>query len=317
MKGEVMGTDAGLTAEHPVKAKPKRRWLQFSLRTLLVLMLVCGCALGWLRHEVQRARAQREAAKPLEELGGDVVYNRVGGPVAYWLGQLLGEDLDFEPTMVSLDGTPVTDAGLTHLKGLPQLRTLILSHSKITDAGLKHLRGLTRLERLYLRDPQFTDAGLENLQGLTQLTVLDLSSTPVTDAGLMHLKGLPQLRTLILSHSKITDAGLVHLKGLPQLQTLILNHSEVTDAGLEHLQGLTQLTVLGLSSTQITDAGLEHLQGLKQLRWLYLGRTQVTDAGVYELKMALKDARMPRDVGDDDYVTATDLLPQDKKAKGR
>ena len=240
-----MGTDAGLTAEHPVKAKPKRRWLQFSLRTLLVLMLVCGCALGWLRHEVQRARAQREAAKPLEELGGDVVYNRVGGPVAYWLGQLLGEDLDFEPTVVSLDGTPVTDAGLTHLKGLPQLRTLILSHSKITDAGL------------------------------------------------------------------------VHLKGLPQLQTLILNHSEVTDAGLEHLQGLTQLTVLGLSSTQITDAGLEHLQGLKQLRWLYLGRTQVTDAGVYELKMALKDARMPRDVGDDDYVTATDLLPQDKKAKGR
>jgi tetratricopeptide (TPR) repeat protein len=30
-----MATDAGRTGEHPVKAKPKRRWFQFGLRTLL------------------------------------------------------------------------------------------------------------------------------------------------------------------------------------------------------------------------------------------------------------------------------------------
>ena len=35
-----MGTDAKLTAEHPVKATPKRRWLQFSLRTLLIVVVV-------------------------------------------------------------------------------------------------------------------------------------------------------------------------------------------------------------------------------------------------------------------------------------
>jgi hypothetical protein len=38
-KGELMATDAGLTAEHPVKATPKRRWLQFSLRTMMVRSL--------------------------------------------------------------------------------------------------------------------------------------------------------------------------------------------------------------------------------------------------------------------------------------
>jgi hypothetical protein len=31
-----MATDAGQTGEHPVKAEPKRRWFQFSLRTLMV-----------------------------------------------------------------------------------------------------------------------------------------------------------------------------------------------------------------------------------------------------------------------------------------
>jgi hypothetical protein len=39
--------------------KPKRRWLQFSLRTMLVLMLLFGCGLGWLGREVQRASGKR------------------------------------------------------------------------------------------------------------------------------------------------------------------------------------------------------------------------------------------------------------------
>jgi hypothetical protein len=43
-----MATDARPTAEPPAKAKPKRRWLQFSLRTLLVLVLLTGCGFGFL-----------------------------------------------------------------------------------------------------------------------------------------------------------------------------------------------------------------------------------------------------------------------------
>lgn len=36
----MLGADAALTAEHLVKANPKRRWFQFGLRTPLALMLV-------------------------------------------------------------------------------------------------------------------------------------------------------------------------------------------------------------------------------------------------------------------------------------
>jgi hypothetical protein len=39
MRGEVsMASDAGQTAEYSIEAKPKRRWFQFSLRTLLIVM---------------------------------------------------------------------------------------------------------------------------------------------------------------------------------------------------------------------------------------------------------------------------------------
>ena len=43
-----MATDAGLTADAHIKARPKRRWFQFSLRTLMVLMLAFACGFGWL-----------------------------------------------------------------------------------------------------------------------------------------------------------------------------------------------------------------------------------------------------------------------------
>jgi hypothetical protein len=47
--------------------KPLRRWFQYSLRTLLVLMLVFGCGFGWLGMKVKQAREQREAVETTEE----------------------------------------------------------------------------------------------------------------------------------------------------------------------------------------------------------------------------------------------------------
>ncbi|MFP6610941.1 MAG: hypothetical protein VB835_01430, partial [Pirellulales bacterium] len=78
---------------------------------------------------------------------------------------------------VRLGFSKITDAGLEHLKGLTELKELLLYNTKITDAGLEHLKGLTNLELLIIRHTQVTDAGLEHLKGLTELEVLDLSDT--------------------------------------------------------------------------------------------------------------------------------------------
>ncbi|MEN6496052.1 MAG: hypothetical protein ABFD16_17360, partial [Thermoguttaceae bacterium] len=62
--------------------------------------------------------------------------------------------------------------GLSHLKGLTNLRDLWLNSTKITDAGLEHIQGLTRLEKVMLHNTRVTNAGVERLMGLPQLRIL-------------------------------------------------------------------------------------------------------------------------------------------------
>jgi hypothetical protein len=240
-RGVSRGHDTMSTTSAPTTPKPRRRWLQYSLRTLMVLMLVFGCGLGWLVSKIKLVREQTEAVKAIGELGGRVEYEPASGGMARtavtWVGKLLREDWSMDVRAVFYFGS-----------------------TQVTDAGLSHLRGLTQLQELHLGSTRVTDVGLEHVQGLTQLKKLSLNSTPVTDAGLEHLRGLTQLQCLWLDSTQITDAGLSHLRGLTQLNLLSLDGTQVTDAGLSHLQGLTQLQGLFLDSTQVTGAGVNELK---------------------------------------------------------
>ncbi len=191
---------------------------------------------------------------------------------------------------------------LTHLKRLPQVRSLRLSRIWTSDAGLAHLKGLTGLQSLDLSYMEITDAGLAHLGELTGLQSLDLSRTRITDAGLAHLTGLTGLQSLDLTHTRITDAGLAHLKGLAQLQSLDLSETKVTGPGLENLAGMTRLRKLMLAGRSpwvefeealemleagkwdlcnpLDDEALRHLGGLVNLQTLDLSRRTVSDAGL-------------------------------------
>ena len=131
--------------------------------------------------------------------------------------------------------------------------------TKVTDAGLQHLKGLTQLKTVHLPEA-ITDAGLAHLQGLTQLQLLSLSETKVTDAALEQIKDLGQLKALFLKKTNVTDAGLKDLRGLSRLERLDLSETKVTDAGLEHLKGLATLKTLSLAGTQVSEAGVKSLQ---------------------------------------------------------
>ena len=207
--------------------KPKRRWYQFSLRTLIaVTLLSCVVFGGWLQFMRNRAAENRERVAAVEKAVAE--FDKLGGRVhseyevlrnATWLEKLFddpgGPDDPVEVLdvrFVDLRGTSVTDAGLEHLKGLTRLETLLLYDTKVTDAGLKHLNGLTNLEHLDLTACNVTDAGLEHVKGLMNLEYVDLRSTIITDTGLKHLRGLTSLKTLLLFDTEVTAEGVKKLK---------------------------------------------------------------------------------------------------------
>ena len=141
---------------------------------------------------------------------------------------------------LSIDETPITDAGLAHLEHLNQLADLSLDHTAIGDAGVAHLPTIGEPPQADAGPREITDAGLAHLKDLQRLETLSLIGTKITDAGLEHLEGLQRLEWLLLDGNAITDAGLVHLKGLRNLEYLLLNKTAVTDEGLRQLTGLKE-----------------------------------------------------------------------------
>ncbi len=204
--------------------KSKRRWMQFSLRTGLIVVTTLCVALSMWVVPIER---QRRAVAAIEKLGGHVGY----------MHELLDRGILVKPT--ASETFPVT-----YLR-----RWLPLPPDYFDE-----------IEMVNLNNTQVTDAGLAQLQRLTGLHSLNLSDTEVTDAGMAHLQGLSGLEGLSLINTKVTDVGLAHLQGLTGLQVLRLDKTQITDAGLAHLQKLTRLQGLTLTNTQITDAGLAQLR---------------------------------------------------------
>jgi hypothetical protein len=254
--------------------KGKRRWFQFSLRSLVLFTLICAVPCAWLGRKIEQKRRERVCVAAVLELGGEVKYDYEAGgpretpPGPAWLRSFLGENffsdvvgVTYQPSFwYELLWPKLADDGLAQIKSLTRLETLELSGTKTTDAGLANLKELTQLQELGLCDTKITDAGLVNLKGLTGLRNLDLNWTLVTHAGLANLKGLTRLHKLSLRRTKVGDAGIVNLQGLSELQDLDLIQTQVTDAGLANLNGLAQLQNLWLYETKVTATGIEDLQ---------------------------------------------------------
>ena len=241
--------------------RPRRRWLRYSLRSLLILTAACGVALAmW----VVPAKRQRRAVTALREAGCRVSYefDAMGAEKTkppQWSIDLLGVNYLANVDSISLPWE-CGDRELALAADCRNLQRLQLQLSRVSDAGLVQLASLHRLRRLSLEDTRVGDEGLSHLAGLTNLESLGLSDTIITDAGLAHLSGLTNLQRLTLEGIPIGDEGLAHLSGLTSLQELDLRVSNVTDDGLVHLQGLKNLQRLKLFQSEVSSFGVAKLQ---------------------------------------------------------
>jgi hypothetical protein len=167
-----------------ISPAPRRRWLQFRLRTLLLAVTIIAALLGW-RLYVWRAQQeqQRQAIAEIQARGGQTSVTFGSSAEAIALG---GRKAD---NSVVFDIIQLTNDDLEGLEHAPLTRSLVVVGSQITDDGLVHLKNLKQLEYLDLKkNKQLTDAGLVHLEELKNLKLLILIGTQVTPAGVKRLQ---------------------------------------------------------------------------------------------------------------------------------
>jgi hypothetical protein len=106
LRRPVENDNAAMESEPP---KRKRRWFQFSLRTLLVLTALVAVAAASLGTRIERKRKERESIETLARLGCFFAYDdsyksEPAGPT--WLRFLLGDNFFSDVVSVAFEVSP-------------------------------------------------------------------------------------------------------------------------------------------------------------------------------------------------------------------
>jgi hypothetical protein len=92
-----VGDNAAMEAEPPQADPPKRkrRWFQFSLRTLLIVVTLLAAPLGYVGWQAKIVRERRALLDSIKAAGGsdltDVLHNSAIPPPPPWLRRILGD----------------------------------------------------------------------------------------------------------------------------------------------------------------------------------------------------------------------------------
>lgn len=292
----------------------RRQLFRFSLKGLLMFMLLVAAACGLLKWKLVRKQRERAAVASIRVVGGNVYYRwppprsmhpqtpqRV--PV---LGRLLGDDFFSDVVGVSLHGGEITAEWLVHIEPLGELRAIDLIWTQIGDDGVRYLARFKSVTHLALLDDSITTAGLTSLAELPSLRSLNFSGDRFGDAEMVVVGNLGELERLILYNTVVTDNGLKDLDLLRHLKELVLNDTAVTDAGLVHLQYLPKLKRLTLDRTVVSDAGLTHLKRLKGLSELSVAGSAISREGLIELHRTLPNCKISPSVAEQRQKRARD-----------
>lgn len=296
--------------------EPKKRWSQFSLRGLLVLVTLLAALSSWFIWRLERARFEVQAAEAIVRAGGKIAYSDqfYGGvsrltpypPKTTWIGSWSQRILGVDPfrkivsitlyddesisllskysltglEIISLDGGAlnITDEGLSHIRGCKKLRVLNLEISDVTDDGLANIRDCTRLEELWLCNTRVSNVGLQRIARLPSLSVLDIRETQISDDGLKVIAKMPALSLLYLDSVALTDEGLKNLHLSTSLHGLWLGEQSSAQFDLGTLAGFSALDSLTLTGSLVTDDRLMPLASNTRIAHLKLqGCTRLTD----------------------------------------
>jgi serine/threonine protein kinase/Leucine-rich repeat (LRR) protein len=198
-------------------------------------------------------------------------------------------------TELRVQSANIGDRSLSVVAGFSQLQTLALDGTSITDAGLSKVKLPASLTWIDFTNTRIGDSILLALRDCTNITFLNLGQTKVTDAGLKIGTALRSLHVLNLAQCVITDTGLAHFRDSGSLRNLDLSDTAITDIGLQLLE-LKSLQSLDAKGTKVTDRIFEPLSKTK-IQSLNLIRTSVSSEGVQRFRRTLPSCRLDWDGG--------------------
>jgi hypothetical protein len=206
--------------------------MRYSLRTLLIVMLVVAGGTGlWVR----RAERQRRAVKAIDDAldGVSVVYDYARtrdavddgerfdenerSKIPACLLQFVGVDYFHRVTYVPLTAPGSVGASLPYLTDLPGLAEVVIYGDKyLVNADLAQLHGLHSIRRLEILSDELDGEGLRHVAKVGSLERLLISGSKLTDENIQTLSRISGLKILEVSGANVTDAGYVELqKALP------------------------------------------------------------------------------------------------------
>jgi len=213
-----MATSATTEAADPSTDKPPRctHWIPLSLWMFVAILfaLTLFSVFHCHRRSVAISEVQRRASSV-----NIITEGGPNPPVPFGLGRWLPAFAEVQ--CVEYFSRPATDDDLKVFGILSEVTVLNLENTQVTDAGLGDLASLRSLQWLRLDGTRVTDAGIEKIASLNlpYLEILDLSGTDITDAGLVHLRRLKSVHYVNLTGTHVSDRGVAELqRALPGLK---------------------------------------------------------------------------------------------------
>lgn len=290
-------TEATSTEGTPT-SRGERRWLpKFSLRALLLLLVVIAIGSAKLGSWIQAKRREETARLALFKHNNSFRENFViqfdsreveqRGVVVRGLSLILPRECLYTVRAVHINDAYISPP-LDQLVNFPHLRELFLqNYGPLPDQPLEYIAGHRELEVLVFQRSGIQDEDWGPLRHHRQFKKLWLGRSRLTDKGVALIVQNKGLTHLELDCSNISDQSLPLIAELTELECLALRETQVTSSGLNSLLKLPKLKELYLYGTAIDDSAVPVLSKMTQMFRLDIRETKLTDEGKRQLRLAL------------------------------
>lgn len=282
--------------------KLKLRWprmgLKFSMRFLLIAMLVAGTLLGLLGRELVRLRTmaqeRREVIARLEAKGALIglrqgVNRSYAEPLLEWMEGRVFPDVEG----ISLANAIFDKADLEEVAKIENLKELaIFKSSAGTDSWCATLANCQGLELIIINDDKFTTKGAKLLaQTNSPLKHLVMVGFPVDDEFLQLAAKQQVLESLVIQGEGITAEGIGQLKDAKQLTSVQLRGGKNLGDGFAKLEDHPRLTLLQLCDFAWTEKDLSSLSKLNSVETLHVSSSGKLPKGILRAAAAMPKLR--------------------------